>query len=120
MMIIWVRCSPTWSYLSSKASDGAMAVYINKMRAAKMKISTTVICYHYETRTSGTGKNRKTKRVRVNSHRVSEAFNYEYCLDRTPAGIVAGDFNVVRVDSRVEYEWGNNATRQAFLAQGQR
>lgn len=56
------------------------------MRAAKMVASTTVRCYHYEKRSNGTGGARSTKRVRVDSHRATEKFAYEYCLDRTPPG----------------------------------
>lgn len=82
----------------------------------QMYVTNSIACWHTERRTTGTGKNRRTKTVTVYTYRATEQFNYEYCMDRTPAGIHCGDFSVVRVDTRVEYEWGNHETRQAFEA----
>ena len=85
------------------------------MRTAKMHVSTIVRCYHFKE--TGQGNYRKT--VRVNTHSTEENFDYELCLDRTPAGVVSGNFVIVRLDSRVEYAFSPSA-KAAFEAQGKR
>ena len=46
------------------------------MRTSRPKIMMTIQNYHYETRTTGTGRNRRTTRVRVNTHKASSEFRY--------------------------------------------
>lgn len=45
--------------------------------------------YHYEKRTSGSGKNRKTRRVRVNTVRAEMPFEYQtWCDESDPVSSI--------------------------------
>jgi hypothetical protein len=88
--------------------------YIKKLREQKMSVRASIECYHTETRTSGSGKNRKTKTVTVVTHRASNDFNYDSCVDMSPRSVKDGGFNVIRLDSETSYIWQNGETRAAF------
>ena len=92
-----------------------MVEYTRRLRLNKMRGSTSIGCCHEERKTTGHGDDKRTETVRSYTHMKTEVFEYEYCLDRTPAGINCGTFTVVRVDTNVKYEWGNTATKEAFF-----
>lgn len=68
----------------------------------------------HRTRSSGSGKNRKSTPVTVVTHRASKDFNYDSCVDMSPRSVKDGGFNVIRLDSETSYIWQNGETRAAF------
>ena len=56
-----------------------------------------VDCYHYETRTTGSGKNRSTKRVKVTTHRGVRNMNFNNWHDQTDSPTGLERFGVVKV-----------------------
>jgi hypothetical protein len=92
----------------------ALNAYISKVRKNKMKVSASVACYHYERKTTGTGKHRKTRTVKVTSYRETRDWLYEGCVDYSSNGVDSEGFLVVRVESRVEQEFGDAASSEKF------
>ncbi|GMI49159.1 hypothetical protein TrCOL_g6092 [Triparma columacea] len=106
--------SYTAKYLSNTKDASALNAYISKVRKNKMKVSASVACYHYERKTTGTGKHRKTRTVKVTSYRETRDWLYEGCVDYSSNGVDSEGFLVVRVESRVEQEFGDAASSEKF------
>jgi hypothetical protein len=71
--------------------------YFEMVTREKASLVMHVDCYHYERRTTGSGKNRRTRRVKVTTYRGARNVNFNDWSDQTdsPKGLEA--FSVVKV-----------------------
>ena len=108
-----------WSHtaenLRHSVDGNQLQSYIDKVKKAKMNVSADVQCYHFERKTTGSGKNRKTRTVKKVTHRATENFVYEGCLDKSPSRLAGDGYLFVRVESRVLHEFGDGNTGRAYL-----
>jgi len=115
-MLITSSCTATAQYLKQKTDPAALQTYIDDLRGTKMRVFASVECYHTESRTTGSGKNRKTKTVTIVTFRGSREFEYESCKDRSPSSVAGGKFSVIRVDSSASHIYGTTETHTAAQA----
>ena len=71
--------------------------YFDMVTREKASLVMHVDCYHYETRTTGSGKNRSTKRVKVTTHRGVRNMKFNNWHDQTDSPTGLERFGVVKV-----------------------
>lgn len=76
-------CAPTMRYLAhaSNESGGIMMDKVGALRSATPVLSWYIECWHNETRTTGSGKNRRSHTVRVVTHRANHNYNFKWWCD---------------------------------------
>ena len=97
-------CVNDLAYLSNVMRDDGgdekhLDIYSYFEAVTKEKPTLTMIieCYHMETRTSGTGKNRKSRRVRVVTWRGSREIQYQTWYDQSQRPEGLAQFPVVKM-----------------------
>ena len=104
--------SPTRQYLKN-ILNGSIDEYVAGVRGNPPKPFFHIECYHNET--SGSGKNRSTRRV--TTHVAHGYFRFNSWWDVSPIVLGTGSAPVSRVRCTKEYKFADPATEQAYKVQ---
>ncbi len=95
--------------------------YFDRLCAEKPTLTMHVECFHHERRTSGSGKNRRTRRVKVVTYRGSRAIQFGSWYDQSdkPTGLEA--FSVIKMSiKKVPITFADQQTATSVQQQKER
>jgi len=104
-------------YLTNQQDDPGTEKILAKAKASAPRINMHVECYHYETRTTGSGKNRRTRQVKVVTHRASQPIQYGAWRDVSTRVEGLATHGIVRVEMQKGITYHDQLTFQWFEAQ---
>lgn len=109
---------------SAEVSDPAQVydvmAYFNALALEKPKLTMTVECYHNERRTTGAGKNRRTRNVKVVTHRATRMIQFGSWYDQTDRPTGLENWSVVKLCvKKAPIAFADQQTRDHVMAQKQ-
>uniref|UniRef100_A0A7S1CBG8 Uncharacterized protein n=1 Tax=Bicosoecida sp. CB-2014 TaxID=1486930 RepID=A0A7S1CBG8_9STRA len=110
-------CTETARFLRNRQDLRAALDYIQTMKVARPRIMMHVESFHHETRSSGSGKNRKTRRVKVVTASASEPFEYSNVDDLSGELRGLDQYTLTMVKYSKARTWADPFTEWAFNAQ---
>lgn len=104
-------------YLGNQNNASGTENMLATMQSNAPTLMMHVRCYHYETRTSGSGKNRRSRRVRVETHAASQAIVYNTWRDVSTSVTGLANHGMVRVSVKKTFTYNDEQTFMHFEEQ---